>query len=1058
MIRTLSRLRSGAWAFSMCVVYVTTILSSPAFAAGGQTAIIAGTVIANATKEPIARAIVSAVSPSGSYRTQTSSHGGFIILGVIVDSYTISISAPGFYTYTLQNVAVTGDQTLTLAYPLSARIDVIGRVRGRSVSDAFQPTQTVDSYTITGARLAQTTGSPADTNLNDVVLSAPGVSLSDSGLPTLRGGSQREVGYQLDGVAFDEPYQGANGSNGLFNGLGSIQVVEGAADAGQGGLGSGVINMIPKRGSNPAFGSITLQAGSPNFNNFVGGEFGFATSNNAISNYIAMTNDRFAPYYGFHSQDAGQYGNFFGISRQNDTQFTDNFVLKFGRHQNQSLQVLYSNVSQLSYGNLGGTPSGTFPTDPFALPFYPFDSLPYAAGTFQFVAPAPYTPSTNVAVTTPALSLSTQTRFLKFEYDDNIDARTYLALRYYNWERMDFQQNLDSLGPTIQGVAYWLATGGSTVGASFDLSHSFGDKLTVTLNGQYSVRHPVLDFVEPLLTLFSPLFGDFLPPAAGCPAASGLGYVSCAYGSGNILAPDGGENANNSYFQNYGLGLRFQYAISDRLHTDFGLRYEGQNQHWFNPYNPNNVVNPFDVPPALWTKNIIEPTLVSPRLAISYQIDPNDAVRASYGRSAVFQNTTTTATPFALYGNLTALAALPPNLQGAAPLLPGAPLANQCGTILNGIGGTFPCANYLQQYYWSLDRIFSPDGGGAMPAVYSNYDASYAHQFRDGLSLKVTPFYKLGVNLPTATFLTTLPGGEQVFSESSAGFNRTTGVELNITTPERQTGFSGFLAGTYENVLQSAPPLSNGEFAGVPQLTPATVALGDVYRASYIAPVSVRIGGTYLIKSGFSVTPIIQIDSGFPYNLGNTIAATLPDGTNANIPQVNFGAGVPTLLGYENVGGTHINTNYYDPAFSGTQFAPNIDATRGTPMSDNSGGITWYPNVQLNLTLQYKHGRDAIGIQLVDVFSNGYNGTTPAVNPFYQPVATGVSGPQTGQNTCLAQYGAARGCSVIPTNTYAFTNGAYLLTNGNAATPVLGSYQLAPLSPMQINLFYRRQL
>ena len=107
--------------------------------------------------------------------------------------------------------------------------------------------------------------------------------------------------------------------------------------------------------------------------------------------------------------------------------------------------------------------------------------------------------------------------------------------------------------------------------------------------------------------------------------------------------------------------------------------------------------------------------------------------------------------------------------------------------------------------------------------------------------------------------------------------------------------------------------------------------------------------------------------------------------------------------------------------------------------------MTWYPNVQFNLTLQYKHGRDTIGLQMVNLLTNGYNGTTPAVNPFYQPVGNGTSGPQTGQNTCVGFAPApspTRGCTALPVNTYAFSNGAYLLlTNGN-----VGFWQLAPLT------------
>jgi hypothetical protein len=715
---------------------------------------------------------------------------------------------------------------------------------------------------------------------------------------------------------------------------------------------------------------------------------------------------------------------------RNQTQLLDNFVFKFGAGQNQSLQVLYDNLSELIYGNAGGEPPAG---SPYALPSYYYD--PYQVDIFGvpasdniYLNPLPYTPATNVPLSSPELNADIQTRFLKFEYDNSLSATTYLAVRYYNWERLEYDSDEYNLGPFAQGTSYYQINGGSVTGTSFELTHQFGDKLTVTLQGQYNNLHPIWNEIfTPVFALFGPLGGDFLPVApGGCtpPVLAGTGYVSCAYGNGVVPAPSLYINENNSFFQNYGAGLRFQYNITDALRTDFGLRYEGQNQHWINPYNPNDVINPFDVPPQLWTAGVITPKQISPRIAIDYQVDKNDALRASYGRSVV------------------------------TPIVAGAPLANQCGTGLNGIAGTFPCQNYLQQYYWSLDRNFdAPDAGGAGPSIYNNYDASISHQFADGLAFKLTPFYKLGVGLPTAQLLETLPGGSQIFSEGSKGFNRTTGVEFSLTSPDRTVGFGGFISGTYQNVLQSAPPLSNGEFNGVPQLSAADIALGNVYRAGYIAPASVRIGGTYNFKGGLSVTPIVQIDSGFPYNVGDTIASTLPDGTYANIPQVNFGAGTPILLGYQNAGGTQLNTNYYDPAYSGSQLAPNIDATRGTPTSAHSGGVTWVPNAQFNLTLQYKHAKDTIGVQFDNLFTNGYNGTTPAVNPFYQPVGNGTSGPQTGQNTCTALYGNARGCSYIPSNTYAFSNGAYLLTNGN-----VGNWQLAPLAPMSVNVFYRRQL
>jgi hypothetical protein len=1062
------RLHSGLRALLACVIFAGMVCSivSPAFAAGGQTGMLSGTVT-DTNKQPIANAAISAASPTGSYNTTTGAQGTFTIVGVNIETYVISVSAPGYDTYVLRGATVNGDQTLSLPLTLAKTTAVIGRVGARSASGAFQPSQTVDSYTITGARLQQTTGSPANENLNDVVLSAPGVSLTDQGSPTIRGGALREVSYQLDGVSFDEPFLGRGGSAGLFNGINSIQVVEGAGDASQGGLGSGVINEIPKRGTYPGFGDIVLQVGGPNYNNSAGVEFGFATPNGRISNYISMQWNRYAPYFGFHDANQSLTGNYFQTSLQNNSQFTDNFVFKFGHDNNQAFQVLYENISQLQYGDLGGIPSGTYPGNPNALAYYPYDGLTQFAPS-NTVALAPYTPSTNVPITQPELQVSTQTRFLKFEYDNSLNSSTYLALRYYNWSRLDYDQDLYELGPLQAGVANYAITGGPTAGASFDLTHSFGDKLTLTLNGQYDNIHPIIQEWFPILTLFAPLMlqNDFLPPTAGCPVTGqAAGYVYCAYAANTPLAPAYGVNTNGSFFQNYGFGLRIQYSPTDKLHFDFGARYEGQNQHWYNPLgNPSDINNPFDVPSTQWTAQMTNPKQWEPRFSVSYQLDRDDTLRASYGRSVVFMSAQNAGTPLGLYGNLAPLAALPPNTAG----LTAAQIATQCGTSptnpIIALPNTkpFPCANYLQQFYWSIDNgLDAPDGGGILPAAYNSYDFSYGHQFPGGYAVRVTPFYKTGTNLPTSVFLLALPGGSSIFSGGAKGINKTTGVEFGFTTPDRTTGFSGFLSGTYQNVLQSAPPFISGEFNGVPQLSFATTALNDIYRAGYVAPASVRIGGTYNFKNGFSITPIVQIDSGYPYNEGELVASggpgsQCPTGAPSNYPQVNFGCGViPSgFLGYQFVQNQPLNTNYFDPAYSGTNSNPNIDASRGNKTSSNSGGVAWTPNVRLDLTFQYKHDRDTIGLSIVNVADNGYNGATPSVNPFYQPVATGVSGPQTGQNTCTAQYGSARGCAAIPTNSYAFANGSYILTNNAVGST---TFVLAPLAQTQFNLYYRRQ-
>ncbi len=1052
------------------VLAVILSLTGPSFAAGGQFGNLNGTVVDQQTKNPIAGASVTVASPSGTRTAKTQANGFFSILGIPVDTYLVTIEVPGYEPLQLPSVTVQGDQNLNLGnVAIVKSLRQIARVTTRSRAGAFQPTQTQDSYTISGARIEESSGRPAQTNQNNVVLAAPGVTLTYSGSPTIRGGRLTEVGYQLDGVSFDEPYVSGNGAttgtrtggSGLVNGLGSIQVVEGAGDASQGLVGSGVINVIPKRGTAPGFGFLQGVVGGPNYYHQFAGEYGFALDDNAISEYVAYNAERFQPYY---ATPAADYGNFFKRSFESNNQFLNNLIVRFGRDKNQSLQFLYSNDSVQSLGSLGGWNLGPYnpTTNPAGLAYYPFYP-PAALGLTlpnysNVIGLNPNTPAGVMTPTGPQESESIQTEFLKFEYDNNLDRNTYLALRYYNWSQIDYGDNSYSLGSINGNVPAWQALGGPTTGMGLDLTRQVGSKLTLTANGLYEVQHPIVNVYYPTLGPYytdavvpsndtlpgsigdgnnGPRWADFLPGGY-------LSNFSSQLPNGAGRFPIYGTDFRGAYFQQYGAGFRAQYNPTTPLKLDFGVRYEGQNQHWTNPFNPDNEGgNPFDVPAALWTKAITNPTEWEPRAAASYQLGLDDAVRASYGRSSIFGNAQSAGTPLGLYGVPAAFFNIPPKPNFS------------CGTQY---GVYFTCSNYAQQLYWAIDRHGdAPDAGGILPANYNNYDFSYQHLFRNGWGSRVTGFYKLGTSLPATELLLTLPNGQQTFQGSSEGFNRTTGVGLSLTTPERPYGISGFLSATYQNVLQSVPPLSNFEANGSGTVSRATLALGDVYRAGYVSPFSLRTGATFKTKGGLSITPTLQFDVGYPYSEGNLIAAQV--GTDAsghpiyaNIPQVNFGPGAPIIDGFYQQRGSYLATNYYDPAFPGTPVHPNISGTRGTPATASSGGYLWTPNLNAALTVQYKWKRSTLGVSLQNLFGNAYNGAIPLVNPFYQTVATGVSGPLTGVNsTCGGS--TAHGCGNIPTNTYAFKNGAYLLSNGN-----IDFYQLAPLTPFNAQVFYQLAL
>ncbi len=348
-------LRAALAALAVCAL-ACVLCERGALAAGGQTGNVSGVVVDAASHAPLANASVSLAAPSGSYHARTNGHGFFTILGVAIDTYTVSVALGGYESAVQNGVTIVGDQTVELGtIALQRQLKTIGSVRARSQSSAFQPSQTVDSITVSGARVVQTTGKAASTDEQSLVLAVPGTSLTNGGPGasdsiTIRGGLATEVGYQFDGVDYTEPFFATSATNGKFNGLGSLQVVEGAGDATQGNVGGGVINVIPKRGTNPPFGMLDLEVWGPNFGHQAALEYGFASQSGRFSEYVAYNGQRDVPYIGWHTSDSAQYGNFYGISYEANDDFISNTVYKFGRNNDQTFQVLYQNRNLQAVG------------------------------------------------------------------------------------------------------------------------------------------------------------------------------------------------------------------------------------------------------------------------------------------------------------------------------------------------------------------------------------------------------------------------------------------------------------------------------------------------------------------------------------------------------------------------------------------------------------------------------------------------------------------------------------------------------------------------------------
>lgn len=1034
----------------------------PSYAIGGVNGNINGTVVDATTHKAVSGAKVTLAGPSGNYTATTDGGGHFTINGVSVDTYTLTIEAPGYDATQDRGVTIQGDSTVTLGnVTLSKALRTIGRTQTRSSSGAFQSGQTIDSYTVSGARVQEALGHADNTNENQLLLSVPGTSLTNTGTLTIRGGLQNEVGYQLNGVPFTEPFLTGNASNGRINGLGSAQVIEGAGDATQGNIGSGVIDIVPKRGTYPGTGLIDLEVGGPNFDHQFSVDYGVATRSGNVSNYFSYTGERNVPYQGYFNQNPAYLGTanngpanfgqigFFGASLLANDDLLDNFVFKFGKNNRQSIQALYNTRDLQSFGEVGGlTGRQYFLTDPYTQniggnPFPEVAGAPLNATQLyqQYTGTTPYYGGNGTVpynLTNSQVISNNPTKLLTFEYDNNIDDKTFFVARYYNFSGLQTSNSTydSNTNPTTS------TTGGQRVGGNAELTHTLGQH-TLTLQAQYEVQKPIWNQyapVETLQVLGAGINGlsvnDFLPAAYN--GTAGNGYVYDQIGQSRL--PSVGIDYNNTTFQTSGIGIRDQFALNQAVKFDFGVRADHADyKYGHNPYNNTSTgyTNPSDVDPSFITNQVLHPTVIDPRFAVSLQPTPQDQFRFSYGRSVEFLNAQDAGTPGGLY-NAQQLTALAPT--------PGTNTANpstwNCGSGLNTSrnlpsganvsskgGGFFRCQNYAQQLYWAYDQNFdAPDLGNGTSPQYSNLDLSYAHQFKNGFGVKATGFYRRSTGEPgffllsqkidpaTGTIL------YQIFSVNNNAIIKTPGLEFELTTPQRAYGFSGYLSATYQNSLSSVPPLVPSEDT-LPLVTTQSFQLGNLYRAGFLSPVVIDIGGTYKTKGGLKVTPGIEFNDGYPTGTGRYVAYNgYINGAAANVLQTNLGGSQPTLNGFNGTTGQSGASQYIDPAYPGSIINPNIAATRGEKETASAGGELTNPSFTANLDVEYTFGkRNTIGLAVNNLFGTVYAGSIPIPNTYYQPVTTGVAGPATGKpvqaNPAQTAY-ANHGFINIPNSSY----------------------------------------
>jgi len=740
-------------------------------------------------------------------------------------------------------------------------------------------------------------------------------------------------------------------------------------------------------------------------NNFV---FRFGHNNNMSLQWLLRTSDE------------RQYGNYGGLQ--------------------QASYYPYNPIAQTPwYFGFPGTPPYTSPQQE------------YAATVWLL----PGVPASNVLPTTNEEINATPLNFNKVGYTWNINPTTFLNLNWANFYNQTIGQGFTngSFQPT------YVQLGGQRVFGEMDLTHQFGSNHTTTLALRYEDDLPRWNeqatwFSSDTLTFaggpinagslagggiaFLPDISDWYLPANTnapvdpvnnpCPANTITGAPGSCYiytymtthglwtGPSSLpRIPTQGLDYHHAIFHESGIGLRDQWTVSSRLHLDYGLRLDADNLDWgMNPFNftPQALSNPSDVTPSDKLGNdFLRPRILQPRFAASYQLGADDALRFSYGRSVNFFFAQTAGTPFDLSNFPSWMLNMPAKDSTAQPGCGSGWNTSQPGVAEGyngGPGNFYKCPNYADSLYWLGDQFFdAPDLGGKGPPTYNNWDLQWSHQFTrgivNGFGMKLTGFYRRGYQVEENTLIANGPpnpvtgqSSASVFATTNNGVEKTSGLEFMLTSPDRPTGFSGFLTMNYLSEFTSSPPVGLGNYANdqLPILFQYEFNAGQLYRSAFLPPFQGRLGLTYKTASGWRINPIFAFDGGFPTGVGSQTYGAV-NGAFTWIPETNFGAATP--LGGPNGPGNPYNASFFvDPANPGNYLNPNIAASRGFNEPALPGNTLTKAHGSLDLDLEYSPNGSpwTMGAYIANVFNNHYGLWYP--NQQYQPVATGISGPQTG--------------------------------------------------------------
>lgn len=258
--------RAGRWIRHLVVASALTLMASTTgWAQGVTTGAIAGTVTDN-TGRAIEEATVRIINPeTGFARTVTTRGGGrYVMTGLEVGIYRVSVAAVGFRATTREDIRVTLSQTARADFALEAFAVALQElvVEGAAAGDVFAPNRTGAQTAISDSAVSRLP--TLNRQLQDFVKLTPQVTINPN-VPgdiielSIGGQNNRFNAIQVDGSTQNDRFGlgstgelgGQAGGRGIsLEAVKEYQIVVSPYTVTQGGFTGGLVNAVTKSGTN----------------------------------------------------------------------------------------------------------------------------------------------------------------------------------------------------------------------------------------------------------------------------------------------------------------------------------------------------------------------------------------------------------------------------------------------------------------------------------------------------------------------------------------------------------------------------------------------------------------------------------------------------------------------------------------------------------------------------------------------------------------------------------------------------------------------------------------